>query len=494
MITEQTVNNHEDLLKVVDGMLKEVGLDRKDTGGKMTFAGMDPIRETVLKVGAASACVIATNAALNAIIWKARSGEGQDIHVDLRKAWAMQSAWQDVLADCTMVNGVSRMGNPDWFGENSNIQILPTLDKQFVMVSAPYPAQMLKMCKIFNTGFTHDQLAQASRKQTADDLEAMGNSAMLPITKVRTQEQFQASEQWGNHASTPMIHIEKIGDSAPEPLGAGERPLSGIRSLSMVHIVAGPTIQRTLAAQGADCLNIHPPTWLEAPEFLFNCFAGVRHAAVDTPLDRGRDQLYKLIKDADVFIENLRPGLAAQEGYSPEELAAFRPGIICANVKLNTPGPWSGMCGFDMNGAALTGVLTECGTPDQPARPRAVNVINDFLTGYMAAIGIQAALLRRATEGGSYKVSVSLAQTGTFLLSLGVIPKGDLLDIENMGPEHQWMKPNLVTGPTPWGEYTRMGTQVEMSKTPEFWTDPMCVPPGYNLPEWLPRPQTKAKK
>ena len=77
MITHQPVNNHDDLLKVVDGLLAEAGLDRKDTGGKVTFAGMDPIRPTVMKVGCASAAVAAGNAIASAIIWKARAGESQ---------------------------------------------------------------------------------------------------------------------------------------------------------------------------------------------------------------------------------------------------------------------------------------------------------------------------------------------------------------------------------------------------------------------------------
>jgi hypothetical protein len=55
MITHQPVNNHDDLLKVVDGLLAETGISLKDFGGNLTFAGMDPIRPTVFKVGATSA-------------------------------------------------------------------------------------------------------------------------------------------------------------------------------------------------------------------------------------------------------------------------------------------------------------------------------------------------------------------------------------------------------------------------------------------------------
>jgi len=115
-----------------------------------------------------------------------------------------------------------------------------------------------------------------------------------------------------------------------------------------------------------------------------------------------------------------------------------------------------------------------------------MNVVVDFLTGMLTAAGVQAALSRRAKEGGSYRVTATLAQTATFEMSLGLNDKAQLLDIASLGPEHEIQRPNLVTRMTPFGELTRLGSQVEMSRTPEFWTDPILVPIGSCLPEWLP--------
>jgi crotonobetainyl-CoA:carnitine CoA-transferase CaiB-like acyl-CoA transferase len=68
------------------------------------------------------------------------------------------------------------------------------------------------------------------------------------------------------------------------------------------------------------------------------------------------------------------------------------------------------------------------------------------MTGYLGAIGVKAALLRRAKEGGSYSVRVSLSQTCSYIMSLGLNDK-DLIDnLENLGEEHQIVKPNLLTG------------------------------------------------
>jgi hypothetical protein len=65
---------------------------------------------------------------------------------------------------------------------------------------------------------------------------------------------------------------------------------------------------------------------------------------------------------------------------------------------------------------------------------------------------------------------------------LGIV---QLLDLDNLGPEHRPMTPNLQTGQTAFGEFTRLGSQVEMSETPEYWADPIISPIGSSKPEWL---------
>ncbi len=227
------------------------------------------------------------------------------------------------------------------------------------------------------------------------------------------------------------------------------------------------------------------PDWVEFGNFFFQADTGLRQAYLDARKPENRKQVYGLIKDADVFVDNLRPGVADQEGYSAQALAEQRPGIISVSVKLNThTGPWSLWPGFDINAAGIVGLYTAEGTPDQPMLPQQVNVVCDIMTGYLGAIGAKAALLRRAKEGGSYSVRVSLSQCVSYIMSLGLNDKAMLDELESLGDEHQIMKPNLVTGMTPFGEYTRAGSQVEMSKTPQYWDDPMLYVPGSCKPEW----------
>ena len=197
----------------------------------------------------------------------------------------------------------------------------------------------------------------------------------------------------------------EIGDSDPIPLPSGKRPLSGLRVLSFVHAVAGPCVQRALTAQGAEALNINMPDWVEYENFFFQVDVGMKQSCLDARKPQNRQKIYDLIKDADVFVENLRPGVVDREGYSAQAFAEKNPGIIYCSVKMMAhEGPWSHWAGFDVNAAGVVGWYTAEGTPDQPLLPQQVNVVCDILTGYMGAIGVKAALLRRAKEGGSYKV------------------------------------------------------------------------------------------
>jgi len=393
---------------------------------------------------------------------------------------------QDTLIGCTLVNGTPQMlgGNVGELGSH----ILPTRDGRFVILTSLYSSNTARIMSLLDSGTLPKQLERATRKWDALDLENSAQDAAVPLVMCRTRKEFQSTEQYQRHIAAPLIHIEKIGDSEPEPLLPGSRPLSGIRVLGMVHVVAGPAVLRQLAAQGADCLNLNTLNWIEEPTMYWQCQAGMRQAYLDARVDGNLKAIYKLVKDADVFVENLRPHLADKQGLSAETLAWHRPGIVYVKVKLNTPtGPWADWMGYDFTAAGLCGLLSDIGSEDQPQLPHGVNVVCDFLTGYLGAIGAQAALLRRATEGGSYKVTVTLSQTIMFEQALGLVSNSDLLNLENLGPEHQPLKPNVQTGQTAFGEFTRLGSQVEMSKTPEYWADPIISPIGSSKPEWLPR-------
>src|SRR5262249_43322332 len=105
---------------------------------------------THIKVGSVAAAVTAANAVATAILWQRRTGQGQDIYVDLRKAYVTQSAWQDVLAQCTLVNGTPQMfgGNVGQLGSN----ILPTRDGRWVVLTSLYAANTVAALQLLDCG------------------------------------------------------------------------------------------------------------------------------------------------------------------------------------------------------------------------------------------------------------------------------------------------------------------------------------------------------
>jgi len=123
--------------------------------------------------------------------------------------------------------------------------------------------------------------------------------------------------------------------------------------------------------------------------------------------------------------------------------------LIHAKVVLHgDTGPWSNRPGFDEIGAAVSGVFCNEGTPTFPKSPTIVPIC-DNVVGWLGTVGILEALRRRATEGGSYRVVVSLTRTVLWLLSLGIFDKEYAAATAGSSDEHTYVGPDLFTAETP---------------------------------------------
>jgi crotonobetainyl-CoA:carnitine CoA-transferase CaiB-like acyl-CoA transferase len=282
----------------------------------------------------------------------------------------------------------------------------------------------------------------------------------------------------------PLITVEKIGESEPVPLKpAGNLPLASVRALGMGHVIAGAGMGRDLALYGADVLNIWRPYDSEIDAFAWDVQVGMRSTILgDSQEDRA--QFRRLLKRADVFFANKRPGFLAQHGLDAEELCAQKPGLIHATVVLHgETGPWSDRPGFDEIGAAVSGVFALEGTPTRPKQPPIVPIA-DNVVGWLGTTGILAALRRRAIEGGSYRVVVSLTRTVLWLLSLGIFDRAYAQATAGSTDEHRYAEPDLFTAETPCGTYQGMTDQVVLSRTPGAFRT-VLVPRGSSKPKWL---------
>ena len=282
----------------------------------------------------------------------------------------------------------------------------------------------------------------------------------------------------------PLITVEKIGESEPVPFAKdGTNPLDGIRALGMGHVIAGGAMGRDLAMYGADVLNIWRPNATELELFAWDVQVGMRSTILDgSREDRARFDY--LLKDADVFFANKRPGYLERIGLTAEELCAAKPGLIHAKVVLHgDTGPWSNRPGFDEIGAAVSGVFCIEGTATFPKSPVIVPIC-DNVVGWLGTVGILEALRRRATDGGSYRVVVSLTRTVLWLLSLGIFDKEYAATTAGSSDEHSYVAPDLFTAETPLGTYQGMTDQVLMSRTKESYRT-VFAPHGSAKPHWL---------
>ena len=119
-------------------------------------------------------------------------------------------------------------------------------------------------------------------------------------------------------ATLPLMEITRIGDSPSEALPEGDRPLSGVRVLDLIRVLAGPTCARTVSEQGADVYKISA---LHIPYIAYQEYAkGLRKlsAHIDLRETDQRDTFFDLIKDCDVFSQGYRPGTLADRGLSPD--------------------------------------------------------------------------------------------------------------------------------------------------------------------------------
>jgi hypothetical protein len=193
-----------------------------------------------------------------------------------------------------------------------------------------------------------------------------------------------------------------------------------------------------------------------------------------------------LVRKADVLSQGYRPGKLGDRGLSPEELAALRSGLVYISMcAFSHKGPWASRRGFDTVVQNVSGITSRQGELFPGAEPGPqfypVSAI-DYLTGYLMAFGAMVALARRAREGGSWLVRISLAQTGRWLVDRGEVPESALKDVPKEIPQadiDRWS----IESDTPVARLRHLGPTVRLSETPPYWARP-SVPLGHNEPVW----------
>jgi crotonobetainyl-CoA:carnitine CoA-transferase CaiB-like acyl-CoA transferase len=204
--------------------------------------------------------------------------------------------------------------------------------------------------------------------------------------------------------------------------------LQGIKVVDLSRVLGGPYCTQALADHGAQVIKLEPPDGDETrgwgPPFFGDTawyFAGVNRnkqgIAVDLSRDEGRAILWKLLEDADVLVENFKPGTLKRWGMDYEVVLRERfPKLIhCAVSGFGPDGPLGGLPGYDAAIQAMTGLMSVNGEHDGPATRVGLPVV-DMVTGLNALAGILLALAERAQSGRGQSIDISLYDCGVSLL------------------------------------------------------------------------------
>ncbi|MEI6985907.1 MAG: CoA transferase [Rhodospirillaceae bacterium] len=427
---------------------------------KIEIKGQDPVVDSPYRLGEAGAVSLAAQGAAIAALWHLRSGHSQNVAVDVTEA-------------ALSLKSVLYLRNRNYevhFPEPvyPTIAFYTTRDNRTIMMHGGYPALRDKLLKLLKCANDTDQIKSAVACWDAGALEDAIAEQGGCGTIARSQTEWLDHPQGKALTATPLLDITRSGNSPLEIPARGLRPLSGLRVLDMTHVLAGPTAARVLAEQGADVLRISSPRRPALQGFIMDTGHGKLSTMLDLAQEGDADRFRALLSEADVLLYSYRPGGLDRLGFSDETIRKIRPGLIFASLSCyGEVGPWRDRAGWEQLAQTATGMAVTQGSTEQP---KLASVFpNDYITGYLAAFGILAALLRRSHEGGSYRVRASLCRTAMWLQSFAPTPTGQRPGEDALARVAKRLE---LSRNTAWGPLTYLGPITRFSETPPHWERP----------------------
>ena len=180
------------------------------------------------------------------------------------------------------------------------------------------------------------------------------------------------------------------------------RPLDGIKVTEVSGVVAGPTAGYIMGDLGADVVKVEIPKSAErnffvgAPGMFVALNRSKKSIAIDLKNPEGKEIFYKMVRESDVFIENLGPGAMDRLGFSYEELKRINPRLIYGSIKGYGAGPRSDKLAYDISIQNETGLTYMTGKEDEPMRLGTAAI--DMCTAIFLCLGIVMALKERVNE------------------------------------------------------------------------------------------------
>jgi len=439
--------------------------------GAVKLTGDEPQLPSSFRVAAAAQASVAASGLAAAEIWKLRSGQSQEVAVDMRHAVVECRSERYLRVD-------DKPPPPAW---DAIAGVYKTRDARFVRLHTNFRHHRDAVCKVLNCKPERDDVQAALMRWDGEAFETAAYAGGCVVSMMRSHDEWSATPHAKALAELPLIVIEKIGDAAPKPWPKGGRPLAGIRVLDLSRVIAGPVAGRTLAAHGADVLLISGPDLPAIPWLTIDTGRGKLTSFVELKSAQGREVFRGLLAEADILSQGYRPSAIAGLGFSAEEAARISPGVVYVTLSAyGHAGPWAARRGFDSLVQTSTGFNHAEGQAAGIDGPKELPAqMLDHATGYFMAFGAMMAKARQAREGGSWHVRVSLAQTGRWLWNLGRIADG--MKTEDLKGET--VMPLIEDAPSGFGALRSVRHSALLSKTPAYWARP-AMPLGSHPPQW----------
>ncbi|MBN8986853.1 MAG: CoA transferase [Rhizobiales bacterium] len=439
--------------------------------GAVKLTGDEPQLPSSFRLAAAAQASVAASGLAAAEIWKLRSGQSQEVAVDMRHAVVECRSERYLRVD-------DKPPPPAW---DAIAGVYKTRDARFVRLHTNFRHHRDAVCKVLNCKPERDDVQAALMQWDGEAFETAAYAGGCVVSMMRSHDEWSATPHAKALAELPLIVIEKIGDAAPKPWPKGGRPLAGIRVLDLSRVIAGPVAGRTLAAHGADVLLISGPDLPAIPWLTIDTGRGKLTSFVELKSAQGREMFRGLLAEADILSQGYRPSAIAGLGFSAEEAARISPGVVYVTLSAyGHAGPWAARRGFDSLVQTSTGFNHAEGQAAGIDGPKELPAqMLDHATGYFMAFGAMMAKARQAREGGSWHVRVSLAQTGRWLWNLGRIADG--MKTEDL--KEETVMPLIEDAPSGFGALRSVRHSALLSKTPAYWARP-AMPLGSHPPQW----------
>lgn len=291
---------------------------------------------------------------------------------------------------------------------------------------------------------------QAVGQKTAEELDRLENEEYRQAgTICYTSEEYFNTEHGKANAQVGLYELKEIKNTLQAPCWwtdnsqtSPKRPLGGLKVVDLTRIIAAPAISRGLAELGASVMRITCPRLPDYSLLHQDLNWGKWNACLDFTLEDDRKKMRQLILEADVVVLGYRPGVLDKFGFDADSIIRLCEGrdrgiVVVRENCYGWHGPWAGRSGWQQISDAVSrfrahsrrkpcltvqccGVSMEFGRAmgyDEPVTPVFPN--SDYCTGVIGTVGVLDSLLRRAKDGGSYMINVSIFVSNGLKHTLG---------------------------------------------------------------------------